>query len=211
MMCAMNGGSTRILKNGTPAAAAALTRPDAVLAAARAQAGEIVAAAGAEAAALRARALEEAGLALEAARVAGKAEGLGQAAAALALAARARDEAIGSLEGTVVDAAVAVARRLVGRELAGSRQETLELARGALRAAAGLGDVVLRVAPADLPALRGAGDALGALAGKGTLSLAEDPTLGTGEVIVEARGGRIDGRIEARLDALRRALDAETP
>ena len=207
----MSGGSTRILKNGTPEAAAALTRPDAVLAAARAQGEEIVAAAGAEAASLRARAREEAGLALEAARVAGKAEGLGQAAAALALAARARDEAIGSLEGTVVDAAVAIARRLVGRELAGSRQETLELARGALRAAAGLGDVVLRVAPSDLAALRGAGDALGALAGKGTLSLAEDPTLGPGEVIVEARGGRVDGRIEARLDALRRALDAEAP
>lgn len=205
----MDGGSPRILKRGTPAAAGALARPDAVLAAARAQAEELVAAANAEAATVRARAASDADAARRIAIEEGHVEGMGRAASALALAARVRDEALASLEGSVSDAALAVARRLVDRELAADPGLVLALARRALRSASALGDVLLRVAPGDLPILRQAQGTLGELLGRGSLTLAEDPSLGRGEVIVEAAGGRIDARIEARLDAFRRALEAE--
>jgi flagellar biosynthesis/type III secretory pathway protein FliH len=65
------------------------------------------------------------------------------------------------------------------------------------------------VASGDLARVRAASDALAQLVERGSLAVAEDPTLQAGEVIVESAGGRVDARIGAQLDAFRRALQGE--
>jgi flagellar biosynthesis/type III secretory pathway protein FliH len=204
-----SGPTPRILRHGSPEAAAALGRADALLDEAQARAREVVAAAEEEAARLRAAAAGEAVTARRAAADAGHAEGMGRAAAALALAAEVREAKLAELDSAVVEVALEIARRLVGRELSTSPDAVVEVAGRALRAAAGCGDIVLRASPEDLETLRAAEGRLGTLIERGTLTTAPDPRLGRGEVVVEAPGGRVDARIEAQLEAFRRALQVE--
>lgn len=206
----MRGVNGRVLKKGSEATGA-------VTAAGRAgdvqdaveRAGRIIAEAEAHAAAVRARAEVEAGLARIAASAEGHADGLARAAASMAMAAQVREAKLAELDAAVVEVALEVARRVVGRELVTSPQAVLDVARRALRAAAGAGDILLRVAPDDLGAVREGEGPLRALVEHGALSISEDPTLQRGEVIVETSGGRVDARIGAQLEAFRRALGAE--
>lgn len=207
----MSGEPPRILKKGSLEAAAARGGAGLLEVGAQERGREIVAAARAEAEALLARAAVEAAELRAVAAAEGEAEGRAQAAALLARAAEVREARLSELDGTVVDVAIEIARRLVGRELAVAPGAVADVARRALRAASGAGDVVLRVAPADLAAIRGEADALRALVERGELTLAEDPTLTRGEVVVEGSGGRVDARIEAQLEAFRRALRAGEP
>lgn len=203
------GPTPRILRKGSPEAASALGSADELLATAHARAREVIAAAEEEAARVRAEASAVALEARRAAADAGHAEGLGRAAAALALAAEAREARLAELDGAVVDVAIEIARRLVGRELASSPEAVVDVARRALRAAAGCGDIVLRAAPGDLATLREADGVLRTLIDRGGLAIEPDPALAPGEVVVEASRGRVDARIGAQLDAFRRALDPE--
>jgi flagellar assembly protein FliH len=202
----MAGASSRVLKKGSLSSA---PTAEALIAAARERAGEIRAAAEAEGERLRREASEQLRLARLAAVEAGHAEGMARAAVALVRVAELRDAKVAELDTAVVELALDIARRLVGRELGASPGDVIGVARRALRAAAGLGDVVLRAAPPDLPAVREESGVLARLVERGSLTVVEDATLAAGEVIVESAGGRVDARISAQLDAFRRALLAE--
>jgi flagellar biosynthesis/type III secretory pathway protein FliH len=180
-----------------------------LLAAAEARAEGILRGAEVEASRIRAAASDEVAAARVEAAAAGRAEGLARAAAALALAADVREAKLAELDAAVVEVALDIARRVVGRELAASPDTVVELARRALRAAAGGGDITLRIAPGDAGRLHGADDALRAIVQRGALTIAEDPSLASGEVVVESAGGRVDARVDAQLEQFRRALQAE--
>ena len=144
------------------------------------------------------------------ARAEGLREGEAKAAAALAAAASARDRLLADVEGEVVALALAVARRVLGRELA-APGAVAALASAALAEARSRREVVLRVSPSDAGALRAAEGALGAVLARAPLALREDPALAPGDVVVETEAGRIDARIEAQLGALARALAEALP
>jgi flagellar biosynthesis/type III secretory pathway protein FliH len=182
---------------------------DELLAQAHERAREIIMAAEAAAAAVRGGAAEELRRARLAASADGHAEGMARAAAALALAADVREAKLAELDGALIEVALEIARQLVGRELAAAPEAIVDVAKRALRVAAGTGDIVLKVAPADLATIRDAGGSLRALVEQGSLALSEDAGLLAGEVVVESAGGRVDARIAAQLDAFRRALQAE--
>src|SRR5512133_3909694 len=202
----MVGASSRVLKKGSlPAAPTA----DELLAAARERAGAILSEAAAEAERMRVEAGEQLRRARHEAVEAGHAEGMARAAAALARVAELRDANAAELDAVAVELALDIAQRLVGRELSTTPGAVIGVAERALRVAAGRGDVVLRVAPPDLPAVREASGALARSIERGALTLVEDSTLAVGEVIVESVGGRVDARVAAQLDAFRRALQAE--
>lgn len=205
----MSGGNGRVLKKGSELPGAGARGRDGAIQAAEEAAGRIIAEAEAHAAAVRARADVEAGLARSAARAEGHADGLARAAASMAMAAQVREAKLAELDAAVVEVALEVARRVVGRELVTSPQTVLDVARRALRAAAGAGDILLRVAPEDLGMVREGEGPLRTLLEQGTLSISEDPALQRGEVVVETSGGRVDARIGAQLEAFRRALRAE--
>jgi type III secretion protein L len=200
--------AARILKGAAPLPAVRI--PAAVheadrqvrerIAAAEADAGRIHEEAERAAGALRAEAVEE-----------GRREGMARAAAALARAAAERDRRLAAAEREVVAIALAVARRILGRELAERPAAVAELAARALAEARERREVVLRVGPADAPAVRDAEGALGALLVRARLAVREDAALAPGAVVVETEDGRIDAGLEAQLDRLRRALEEVLP
>lgn len=203
----MSGSPPRILKKG----AALPANPEELLATARERARLLVGEAEAEAEARRASARREAVEVHAAALAAGHAEGMGRAAAALARVAEVGAARMAMLEAVVLDVALEVASRVLGRELAAAPDAGPEAARRALRAARGSGEVVLRISPEDRAAIAQDAGALRGLVERGALTVAEDPSLAHGEVIVEAEGGRVDARVEAQLEHFRRALEAEGP
>jgi len=171
----------------------------------------IVAAAEVEARRLRAGAVDEVAQAraeaVAAGRAEGRQEGLAAAAAALARAAEVRDRLLASATGDLLDAAVALAARILEREVALDAEIVVTLAERALREARGRRRVTVRANPDDLSRLRASASRLAAAAGaSGLPCLCGDPAIARGGVVVEAEAGELDARIESQLDELRRAL-----
>jgi flagellar assembly protein FliH len=177
-----------------------------------------VAAAEEEAARIRGRALDE----LQSARAEGRAagreegrrEGLAGAMAAVLAAERARDRLLGAARGDLVDAAGALAGRILEREAALAPGLVLEMAERALGEARGRRRVVLRAHPDDLGPLRAGMARLAAARGSAAPVLRGDAGIGRGGVVLEADGAALDARLEAQVDALlealRRELDLES-
>lgn len=179
------------------------------------QAGEraaaILADARAEVEALRRDAERELERLREDASRGGHAEGMARAAATLLHAEARRDGWLAAAEAEVVDLALEVARRLVGRELALDPGAVRAGAEAAVGAARGRRRATLRLHPAAAAALRGEEGPLAALGGLPSLELVSDPALAPGDAVVEAEGGAVDARLEVRLDAFRRALVERSP
>lgn len=148
--------------------------------------------------AIRAQAVEE-----------GRREGLARAAGALAAAGAARDRLLAASEQEVVTLALRVARRILRLELADREGAVAELAARAVAEARERREVVLRVNPADGPAVRASEGALGATLVRARLVVREDPAVAPGAVVVDTEAGRIDAGIEAQLEHLGRVLGEE--
>lgn len=134
----------------------------------------------------------------------GRREGLGLAAAELARAAVERDRLLAACAGEVLDVASAIAGRILLREVRPGA-DAVASAGCALSEVRGCRRVTLRASPGDVEAIRGSEGRLGEAVGR--LRVIEDPGLATGEVLVEADGSVIDGRFQAQLAELRRALE----
>lgn len=142
---------------------------------------------------------------------AGRWEGQARAAAVLAQAALARDRILREAEREVVTLALAVARKVLGRELAGGRDAVVDLAAAAIAEARARREVLLRVSPADGAAIRAAGGRLGAALSLAPLEVREDPSIEPGGAVVDTEAGRIDARVETQLEVIRRAVAEELP
>jgi flagellar biosynthesis/type III secretory pathway protein FliH len=197
---------TRILKAAAPVVARRVEgavfdadrRVRATVAAAEERARAVVAAAEAERERVLATAREE-----------GRREGEARAAATLLRAAAERDRLLREATPEVARLAVAVARKVLGRELA-DPGATVALAERALAEARSRRDVVLRVHPVDAPALRDAGGRLAHALGR-AVEVREDPSVGPGGAVVDTEGGRIDAGIEAQLEILARVIEEALP
>ncbi len=132
--------------------------------------------------------------------------GLARAAGELARAAAERDRMVQSAGDDLVKLAVAVAGKVLGREV--ERDGHVEaLAASALEALRHRREVILRVNPADAPGLRReAGRLGGLLAGTPSIAIREDPAVGRGGLLVETEAGTLDARLETRLEAVEAAL-----
>ncbi len=142
----------------------------------------------------------------------GRREGLARAGAILAAATAEGDRRLAATESEAVSLALAIARKVIGRELSDpSRAAVVDLAAHALREARELHCVALLVSPIDASAVRAAEGRLGGLLARGVLSIREDASLSAGNVVLETESGRIDARVETQLAALARALEAVAP
>jgi flagellar biosynthesis/type III secretory pathway protein FliH len=194
----------RILKGAAPLPA---RRIEAEVYEADRRVREVVSAAEAEAQRIVAEARAASARAHAEAAAAGEAEGRARAAGALACAAVERDRLLGEAEREVVALALAVARKLLGRELAASPDAVIALARAALGEARERREVLLRVSPGDAAAIRAAESTLAATLARARLGLREDPALAPGDVVVETEAGRVDARIGSQLAAVSRAVE----
>jgi len=166
-----------------------------------------------ESAEILARARREAEQMKESARAQGWQEGyrdgqieaeasIGESVKALAeLATRARldgDALLVQAESQVAGLALAIARRVVERELAVDPATILPMVRAALREMAEATAVRVRVHP----------DSLAVLAGRleHDVELVGDPELQPGDCVVETHNSLVDGRVEAKLAQVAEAL-----
>ncbi len=108
----------------------------------------------------------------------------------------------------VVELAFQIARRILDGELRASHEALFGLVRAAVRRVGDARRVSIRLHPADAKAVQVAMDT-----GEPTLvsltrvELHADPTLSLGDCLVDSDAGLVDGRLESRLQELRRAVD----
>jgi flagellar assembly protein FliH len=116
----------------------------------------------------------------------------------------------GTIEENVCALAVAIARQVVGRELATDIEPVIELVRRALSEFPIDQPIRIRINPADLNAMRSAdaveGDRLGAIAPDRDAGWQPDPAIAPGGVVVEGRERIIDGRVDTALERVYRRL-----
>jgi type III secretion protein L len=167
---------------------------------------EMIAAAEATASAIRSAAEADRDRTVREAVEEGRRDGLARAAAALATAAAERDRLLARVEPEVVALALAVARKVLGEELAARPDAVAALAARALAEARERREVVLRVSPPDAGAVRAAEGRLATVLARAPLVVREDPALRPGDVVVETEAGRVDARVETQLELLARAL-----
>ena len=138
---------------------------------------------------------------------AGRREGLARAAAALVAAGDERDRRLAAAEREVVVLALAVARKVLGRELAAGSAAVADLAARAIEEARDRRDLVLRVNPADAAAVRAVEGRLASIPTRARLAVREDPSVAPGAAVVETEAGRVDASVDTQLELLARALD----
>jgi flagellar biosynthesis/type III secretory pathway protein FliH len=175
---------------------------------ARSEAAELLARAQAEADALRA----DAGAVREAARregfETGRADGVAEAAVALAAAHTEAARLVAAAGPTAIALAAKMAEKIVGRAVALAPETMAEIARQALAGCRpGAGTVRVRIHPDDLPAVEARRAALEAGA-PAALELIADEAVGRHGCVIETPQGRVDARLETQLAALERALTA---
>jgi flagellar assembly protein FliH len=162
----------------------------------------VVAAAAAEAAALAAAAHAEQ-MALIEARLGGAVAQL--AATAERLASEARSDAL--------EVAFFLAQRILEVELGTSVESMAALARSAVRRLGDSRRIQLRLSPADAETIRALlaarGPAVLTSLSAAQIEVVPDPSLQRGDCVVEGDSGSVDGRLDTRLDELRRALTEE--
>ncbi len=137
--------------------------------------------------------------------------GLGRAAGDLARAAAERDRLLQAAGDDLVRLAVAVAGKILRREV--ERDGCVDaLAAAALEAVRNRREVILRVNPGDAPSLRREEGRLGALLARApSLGIREDAAVERGSLLVETEAGTLDARLETRLEAVEAALLEPAP
>lgn len=112
-----------------------------------------------------------------------------------------------SWETGAIRLAIAIAKRLVRRKVAEDREVTCELVAEALELFAGATEVTLRMNPDDLQTLGNRLDELFKQVGTASpLQVVADPTIETGDCIVQTTEGTADGRLESRLQRIEEEL-----
>lgn len=135
------------------------------------------------------------------------ADTLQQASEAMA---QARQAFLDSLEPQVVQLAVALAGRILEREVRLDRSVVVTAARAALERVSDEGRVTLRVNPADIEVLREKKpELLGQFEGIATIDLAPDEEVESGGCVAVTESLEIDARLSAQLDLIMAQLLAD--
>ncbi|HXT94971.1 MAG TPA: FliH/SctL family protein [Polyangia bacterium] len=174
---------------------------------ARAEAEALLARARAEAEALRAEGVAAREAARQEGFETGRADGVAEAAVALAAARAEAARIVEAAEPLALAVAARMAEKIVGRAVALAPETMAEIAGEALAACRpGSGAVRVRVHPDDLPAVETRRAALTARAPAAALELVADEAVGRHGCVIETPQGRLDARLETQLAALERAL-----
>lgn len=195
-----------------------------IISAAREKAAAVVAAAGEDAAKLRREAYDEgyekgfaegqvrgeaAGLEQARGAIAGAAE---QASQIMALARRQADEAFAGAERQVVELALAVASKVLAREVAENPTVILPIVKAALEKVQDQEQITIRVNPECYELVLAARSELQAgLARAASVAVLADAALKGGDCIVETPYGTVDARIDTQLELVKAALKELLP
>jgi len=110
-------------------------------------------------------------------------------------------------EATALDVAVAIAEKVIRRELSQSPEISADLVKETLQLAAGNGEINIRLNPDDLNSMENGQSLLvDELKKLARSQIAADPNLQRGDCIVETTFGSIDNRIDTQLQRIRDEL-----
>lgn len=132
-------------------------------------------------------------------------EALQAADTVLAAAERAKSEAFATATEEMVELALAMAEKLVQKEIACDEGYLPRLVRDALAQLSEPGPVTVRVGAAPSVGRVGAISELNTLGSD--IQVIIDEALAPGDCVVENEGGLLDGRLSTRLESIRRALE----
>jgi flagellar biosynthesis/type III secretory pathway protein FliH len=182
---------TRVLRAGH---LEALSEAERILGQAREEAKTIVDRARAEAASLRLGAAQE---------------GRAEAGALLAAARQRAGEVVDEARDELTRLAVGIAGKLLGEELRLDPDRIALVVGQCLRQAGAARRVVIRVNPADVPAVERAARELQELSEADVLQVEPDPAIGAGGCMLDTEIGQLDGRLETQLKMIQRALESD--
>lgn len=192
--------------------AAAAAHADALIRAARDEAQVLIESARGEADTLRAQAREQ-GAAEAHTETATERERLAaELQAAYAELNAERERFMREAEPEMLKLSLAVAEKVIGREVSTHPEIVLDLIRRSLKRLKDKSELRVRVNPDDLQAVREArADLLAAVDGIEKLELADDRRVGRGGCVIESPNGAIDARISTQLHELERSIAQVTP
>jgi len=117
-----------------------------------------------------------------------------------------RGTLLAKAERDVLDLAIAIATRIVRREVEIDRDLVTRVISDALRRASPLEEVVVRVNPSDYARIKAVAGLEAILGDIRHLVLVEDRRVSTGGCLIETASGAIDARVETQLEEIERAL-----
>lgn len=205
---------SRVIRGTTPAGDEPATSPDAAprvvpsdVYDARGEAARLLTDARAQAETIVREAHDAASRIRATARAEGHAAGHAEVAALLHDAQAARDGLLASAEQDVARLALVAAERIVGAALAAEPERIGAIVEDVLTRARRATTVLVRAAPADVPAIERLREHLRERAGlRGPLAVRADETIARGGCVVETNLGQLDARVEVQIAALARAL-----
>lgn len=145
----------------------------------------------------------------EKANLEGRSEGSRKLLAEIARARKVYASALDEAERDMVKMAFGLAARIIGEAVECEPSRVEAMVGGVLRRARGKRDIVVMVCPQDLPALTQARPELARHVDGVNIHFETDSSLTRGGCVIQTESGRIDGRIETQLDALKRALKGD--
>lgn len=145
----------------------------------------------------------------ESAHLEGRTEGTKEMLVELARARKLYAGALDEAEGDMVEMAFRLAGRIIGEAVECDPKRVESMVSGVLRRARGKRDIVVTVCPEDLPALTQARPELARDVDGVSIHFETDSSLTRGGCVIQTESGRIDGRIETQLNALKKALNGE--
>lgn len=114
-----------------------------------------------------------------------------------------RDRWLSQWEGAAVGLAIAIAEKILHRQLELSPDIAIELMRQTLDVAAGSSQLKLRMHPEDVKLLGPhADDVVRAASRCGDVEVVDDPSIARGGCVIETQHGTIDAQIETQLDRI---------
>ena len=114
------------------------------------------------------------------------------------------------LEKEAVELALAVARKVVGQEIAARPEDVASLVRDGIRRLEHAGVLTIRMNPADLERMSDVpSQLLDGLADPGRVRFEADASISAGGCFIESEAGAVDARVERRFQVVQEALRAE--
>jgi flagellar assembly protein FliH len=121
-----------------------------------------------------------------------------------------RKEIYLNAEKDIVDLVLAIARKIVGDELASNKEVVLRIVKEALKKVVDHEGIKIRVSPSDLQFIKNAGSELSHLIDNiQGVTFVEDETILHGGCVIETDSGDIDARVEKQIEAVEEALKSE--
>ena len=121
----------------------------------------------------------------------------------------ARRELRSQMEREAVELALAVAEKVISREISINRDVVVDVLRTALKQAHGHERVAIRVSPEDFQFLKHGGERISGFPEDVTKIIEEDKSIAKGGCIVETNLGDVDARIEKQLQSVREHFEKE--